>query len=162
MRFRLIIVSALAAYFAVAAIGGSTIAAVAALACAFIAGFDIASRRQGHLEKLVELAKADLEIAKAAAAQIGALTIELNGRLQERVDAQIARADVIAAINLQMIEALTQGIARDSERLDWLDAQVHTYRFEDMHEGNRWTIEGPYRDVRAAIDAERGVERSNE
>lgn len=54
--------------------------------------------------------------------------------------------------------ALTDIISRlraaemDAARLDKLDAIGYAYGFEDMHEGNRWMVYGPYRDIRAAID----------
>lgn len=41
---------------------------------------------------------------------------------------------------------------RDAERLDKLDKICEAYGFEGVHEGNRWMIEGPFRDIRAAID----------
>lgn len=41
---------------------------------------------------------------------------------------------------------------KDAARLEWLDKQVEAYGFEDIHEGNRWVIDGPYRDLRHAID----------
>lgn len=40
-----------------------------------------------------------------------------------------------------------------AEMLDWLDKQGCAYGFEDMHEGNRWMIEGPFNSLRDAIDA---------
>lgn len=40
----------------------------------------------------------------------------------------------------------------DVERLNKLDALCEAYGFEGIHEGNRWLIDGPYRDIRAAID----------
>lgn len=40
----------------------------------------------------------------------------------------------------------------DTARLDWLETQSTSYGFEDMHEGNRWTIEGPFMSLRTAID----------
>jgi hypothetical protein len=43
----------------------------------------------------------------------------------------------------------------DAMRLDWLDQQGYAYGFEDMHEGNRWGIEGPFANLRKAIDAAR-------
>lgn len=46
----------------------------------------------------------------------------------------------------------TDADRRDAERLDWLDRQVESYGFEGIHEGNRWVIDGPYRDIRQAID----------
>ena len=42
---------------------------------------------------------------------------------------------------------------KDAERLTWLDRQVEAYGFEGCHEGNRWFIDGPFRDLRTAIDA---------
>ncbi|MCV0076771.1 hypothetical protein KUC82_06930 [Pseudomonas aeruginosa] len=40
----------------------------------------------------------------------------------------------------------------DVERLNKIDALCEAYGFEGIHEGNRWMIDGPYRDIRAAID----------
>lgn len=40
----------------------------------------------------------------------------------------------------------------DVERLNKLDALCEAYGFEGIHEGNLWMIDGPYRDIRAAID----------
>lgn len=44
-------------------------------------------------------------------------------------------------------------VEKDTQRLDWLERQGYSYGFEDMHEGNRWMIEGPFRTIRIAIDA---------
>ena len=44
-------------------------------------------------------------------------------------------------------------LKRDAERLDRLDREVEAYGFEGVHEGNRWMIDGPFRDIRTAIDA---------
>lgn len=41
---------------------------------------------------------------------------------------------------------------KDASRLEWLDRQVEAYGTEGIHEGNRWLIDGPYRDLRQAID----------
>ena len=46
-----------------------------------------------------------------------------------------------------------QPVAGDAERLDWLQSQGEAYGFENYHEGNRWTIDGPFMFVRDAIDA---------
>lgn len=43
-------------------------------------------------------------------------------------------------------------LKRDADRLNKLDSIGYAYGFEDMHEGNRWMIDGPYRDIRTAID----------
>lgn len=42
---------------------------------------------------------------------------------------------------------------RDAERLDRLDAACEPYGFEEVHEGNRWLLDGPFRTVRDAIDS---------
>lgn len=44
-------------------------------------------------------------------------------------------------------------LKRDAERLNKLDRIGYAYGFEDMHEGNRWMIDGPFSEIRAAIDA---------
>lgn len=41
----------------------------------------------------------------------------------------------------------------DTARLDWLDQKGEKYGFEDYHEGNRWIIDGPFANLRKAIDA---------
>lgn len=43
--------------------------------------------------------------------------------------------------------------ARDAARLDWFDKQCCGYGCEDIHEGNRWEIDGPFNSLRHAIDA---------
>lgn len=65
-------------------------------------------------------------------------------------------AEFVALANPATILALLTERAelkRDAERLNKLDQVGYAYGFEDMHEGNRWMIDGPYRDIRAAIDA---------
>jgi len=44
-------------------------------------------------------------------------------------------------------------LAKDSGRLDLLDSLCEAYGFQDIHEGNRWVIDGPFRDIRAAADS---------
>jgi len=64
-------------------------------------------------------------------------------------------AAYIAAANPAAILALLDRLEKaekDAARLDWLDSQGYGYGFEDMHEGNRWTIDGPFANVRIAID----------
>jgi hypothetical protein len=50
------------------------------------------------------------------------------------------------------------GLRADAERLEWLDRQAEAYGFEDLHEGNRWLIDGPFPNLRAAIDAARSAQ----
>ncbi|MDM0041834.1 hypothetical protein QTI05_22530 [Variovorax sp. J22R193] len=54
--------------------------------------------------------------------------------------------------SLQAEPARVQGDApTDTEMLDWLEQQGHAYGFEDMHEGNRWCVEGPFATLRKLI-----------
>lgn len=46
-----------------------------------------------------------------------------------------------------------EGLAKDAGRLDLLDSLCEAYGFQDIHEGNRWVIDGPFRDIRAAADS---------
>ena len=41
----------------------------------------------------------------------------------------------------------------DAQRLDFLETTCTAYGFEDVHEGNAWYIDGPFSNVRKAIDA---------
>jgi hypothetical protein len=41
----------------------------------------------------------------------------------------------------------------DAQRLAWLETQKTPYGFQDLHEGNRWVVEGAYGTLRQAIDA---------
>jgi len=50
-------------------------------------------------------------------------------------------------------ESEVGGLRKDAERLTWFETQREAYGFEDVHEGNRWTIEGPFSTLREAIDA---------
>lgn len=44
-------------------------------------------------------------------------------------------------------------LAKDAGRLDLLDSLCESYGFQDIHEGNRWVIDGPFRDIRTAADS---------
>lgn len=54
---------------------------------------------------------------------------------------------------LRRLRAENAELAKDSGRLDLLDSLCESYGFQDVHEGNRWVIDGPYRDIRAAADS---------
>lgn len=53
---------------------------------------------------------------------------------------------------VRALVAERDSLRADAERLDTLDRLGYAYGFEDMHEGNRWVIEGPFKSVRDAID----------
>lgn len=46
-----------------------------------------------------------------------------------------------------------ESLAKDAGRLDLLDSLCESYGFQDVHEGNRWVIDGPFRDIRTAADS---------
>ena len=62
----------------------------------------------------------------------------------------IALLDELAALRKE-----NEGLKVDKDRLDWLDGQSESYGFENYHEGNRWTLDGPFNTARQAIDATR-------
>lgn len=81
-----------------------------------------------------------------------------------------ARTIAAAADELVRLHALAAGqataqadsVQEDAARLDWLDQQCEGYGFQDIHEGNRWEISGPYANVRQAIDYERAASKQGE
>lgn len=96
--------------------------------------------------------------ASAGEGQIGefviALLIAAGYVTQEKVDE--ARKIALGHGPYEMAAPTppaTEDARADTERLDWLDRQGVAYGFEDMHEGNRWCIDGAYATVRRAIDA---------
>jgi hypothetical protein len=44
-------------------------------------------------------------------------------------------------------------LEKDEKRFAWLNDHVEAYGTEDIQEGNRWSIEGPFYNLRQAIDA---------
>ena len=56
--------------------------------------------------------------------------------------------------------AEVERVSKDAERLNWLDKQGYAYGFEDMHEGNKWEIEGPFMSIRGVIDTAMQGEKS--
>lgn len=54
---------------------------------------------------------------------------------------------------LPELVAHIEGMAKDAGRLDLLDSLCESYGFQDVHEGNRWVIDGPFRDIRTAADS---------
>lgn len=45
-------------------------------------------------------------------------------------------------------------LRKDKVRLDYFEGLSEAYGFEDVHEGNRWSIEGPFPSLRKALDSE--------
>lgn len=84
-------------------------------------------------------------------AALSAVTAErdaANSRLHE-----VAVACATAEQERDQLRAKLEALRKDAERLDRLDIECEAYGCEDIHEGNRWMIDGPFRTVRDAIDA---------
>lgn len=100
----------------------------------------------------------DRFIVSASPAAVLSLLDECD-RLQatcEGLDRQNdAIAEEIGKVAAERDAALVEleACRKDADRLDRLDALCEAYGFQDIHEGNRWMIDGPFRTVRDAIDA---------
>lgn len=55
---------------------------------------------------------------------------------------------------LHRLQAENEALRKDAERLNSLESLGYAYGFQDLHEGNCWSIEGPYASVREALDAQ--------
>ena len=62
---------------------------------------------------------------------------------------KLADQDAYVAMRDQRDAALA-----DAKRLEWLSQQGVSFGFQDIYEGNKWEIGGPYATLRIAIDAE--------
>lgn len=60
---------------------------------------------------------------------------------------------VVAAI-IRDLASQVESLEADAERMSFLDSMGISYGFEDLHEGVRWEVGGPFLSVRDAIDAE--------
>lgn len=80
----------------------------------------------------------------------------ITDELLDDMDRMIgAPDDLVCLVYARKINELTRRLRaaeKDVDRLNKLDALCEAYGFEGIHEGNRWTIDGPFRDIRAAID----------
>lgn len=53
------------------------------------------------------------------------------------------------------LKAEVEALRKDADRLDRLEIECEAYG-TDIHEGNRWVVDGPFATVRDAIDAALG------
>lgn len=81
------------------------------------------------------------------------ITDEQLAKLEQAVAESMLYAVQIDTAHISALIARLRAAENDAERLTWLDRQVEAYGFEGIHEGNRWYIDGPFRDLRTAIDA---------
>ena len=75
----------------------------------------------------------------------------------DRLRTEAVAADIRIANDALVIAGLTaerDAAQADAKRLEWLSQQGVSFGFEDIHEGNKWEIGGPYATLRIAIDAE--------
>lgn len=108
--------------------------------------------------------KMHTEIIEMQQARIASLVAEIAA-LRQIITDTVAALDSGAGVGVECslgflkqipeeVRETTKALRKDAERLDWLDQQGYAYGFQDMHEGNRWLIEGPFSSLRVAIDAE--------
>lgn len=100
-------------------------------------------------EATIVALRAEVEQWKAV---IWALARELNCLPSSFSDGNDHVLKAAIKLNAEVAE-----LRNDAERLDWLDREKWAYGFADVHEGNRWEIEGPFKNVRAAIDTARAA-----
>ena len=91
-----------------------------------------------------EAVAADIRIANDALV-IAGLTAERDALAR----CKLADQDAYVAMRDQRDAALA-----DAKRLEWLSQQGVSFGFQDIYEGNKWEIGGPYATLRIAIDAE--------
>lgn len=73
---------------------------------------------------------------------------DIHRRLNEAAEQLSAKTAELEALRAEL-----EACRRDAERLDVFNNLGEAYGFEDMHEGTRWVIDGPFINVRDAIDA---------
>lgn len=64
----------------------------------------------------------------------------------------ICNAAFSAAQEMARLKAEVEALRKDAARLDRLEMECEAYG-TDVHEGNRWVIDGPFATLRDAIDA---------
>ena len=75
----------------------------------------------------------------------------------DRLRNEAVAADIRIGNDALVIAGLTaerDAAQADAKRLEWLSQQGVSFGFQDIHEGNKWEIGGPYATLRIAIDAE--------
>ena len=77
----------------------------------------------------------------------------------ERDDPRItAASEALAAHQAQQAQQAGRADAQpveptDTQMLDWLETQRAAYGFQDLHEGNTWSVDGPFATARDAMRA---------
>jgi len=82
-------------------------------------------------------------------------------KLQRAADYACRELDIQKAM-LDSRDAEIAELRKDSVRIDHMETQCTAYGFQDIHEGNRWSIEGPFATLRMAIDADIAIARQGE
>ena len=91
-------------------------------------------------------------IAAANPATVIGLMDEIDRLRNEAVAADIRIAN--DALVIAGLTAERDAAQADAKRLEWLSQQGVSFGFQDIYEGNKWKIGGPYATLRIAIDAE--------
>ena len=85
--------------------------------------------------------------------QLIGISIGRPGTVFDEQIVELFTADQMREYALAAIAAAQAAQPTDADRLDWLETIKEAYGFENEHLGNKWVLEGPFRNARAAIDA---------
>ena len=109
-----------------------------------------------ELRKLAKRAIQEWMYSDFYAAASPALVITLSDEI-DRLRTEAVAADIRignAALVIAGLTAEREAALADAKRLEWLSQQGVSFGFQDIYEGNKWEIGGPYATLRIAIDAE--------
>jgi len=73
---------------------------------------------------------------------------DITGKITDHNTLLINKGD------LDRLTAQVEQYKADAEMLEWLSHQGVSFGFQDIYEGNRWEIAGPYATLRIAIASE--------
>ncbi|WP_315336213.1 hypothetical protein [Pseudomonas grimontii] len=77
-----------------------------------------------------------------------------NIRLKAEIAGLQTGYEAYERVNAEL-KAEVEALRKDADRLDRLEIECEAYG-TDIHEGNRWVVDGPFATVRDAIDAALG------
>ena len=106
--------------------------------------------------------QAPAEASPTAGMNIPQRILHVGGRNNDAGYVEFGSIQAVEALVRQVLRDLpaqADSVLEDAARLDWLEQQCEGYGFQDIHEGNRWEISGPYANVRQAIDAARAAQK---
>ena len=85
-------------------------------------------------------------------APVVSITDEQLEELERAANRSYGETTLISKQEIASFRFRLRAAEKDVARLDWLDRQVEAYGME-VHEGNRWVVDGPFNNIRKGIDA---------